>query len=29
MEGFLSLNYITPYNILVNMIILLEYFPQA
>ena len=29
MVGFLSQNYITPYNNLVNMIVLLEYFPTS
>jgi hypothetical protein len=29
MEGFLSQNYITPHNNLVNMIVLLEYFPTS
>ena len=29
MVGFLSHNYITPHNNLVNMIVLLEYFPTS
>ena len=29
MVGFLSQNYITPHNSLVNMIVLLEYFPTS
>ena len=29
MVGFLSQNYITPHNNLINMIVLLEYFPTS